>query len=138
MLTATILREPVFELIAIVPVAPWKPFVRRSARSTFAKSKLFARLIAPKRIRAESYVNEPHTLGFLPNAARYWPTYVLADGISVAAGTPLKSQRCAWLSVGWATKALSTFARPIRHGGFAPVAASAFAIRAPSGKYVLT
>src|SRR6476619_2371424 len=127
-----------FELIAIVPVAPRNPLVWRSARSTLANSKLFARLIALNRIRAESYVNEPQTLGFLPNEARYWPTYALAEGISVAAGTPLKSQRCAWPSVVWATKALSTFARPIRHGGFAPAAASAFAIRTPSGKYVLT
>ena len=38
----------------------------------------------------------------------------------------------AWPSVVWATKALSTFARPIRHGGFAPAAASAFAICTPS------
>jgi hypothetical protein len=95
-------------------------------------------LTALNRIRAESYVNEPQTLGFLPKAARYWPTYALADGISVAAGTPLKTQRCAWLSDVFATKALSAFASPIRHGGFVPALASAFAIRTPSGKYVLT
>ena len=97
-----------------------------------------APFIAANRIFAESYVNEPQTLGVLLNIARYARTYLAADGISVAAGTPLKTHLCASAREVCASKPLSTFASPIRQRGVLPAAVSAFAISTPSGKYVLT
>ena len=59
-------------------------------------------------------------------------------GISVAAGTPLKTHLCASAREVCASKPLSTFASPIRQRGVLPAAVSALAISTPSGKHVLT